>query len=241
MAIQSLPVRFAMDRAGPVGNDGATHSGSFDLAYLGCLPGFVLMAPSDEAELVHAVATAVQIDDRPSGLRYPRGSGVGVELPKRGEAWDIGKGRILREGNNIAILSLGPRLADAMKAADELAARGLPATVVDARFAKPLDTALIEQLARHHEVLITIEEGSIGGFSSAVLHHLATQGLLDRGLKVRPMILPDVFIDHDSQAKQIAFAKLSAEGHRRNGAGGDRRHGGVAGRAGDHRTLVLRS
>lgn len=211
VAIQSLPVRFAMDRAGPVGNDGATHSGSFDLAYLGCLPGFVLMAPSDEAELVHAVATAVQIDDRPSGLRYPRGAGVGVELPKHGEAWTIGKGRVLREGNNVAILSLGPRLGDAMKAADELAARGLPATVVDARFAKPLDISLIEQLARHHEVLITIEEGSIGGFSSSVLHHLATHGLLDRGLKVRPMILPDVFIDHESQAKQLAFAKLSAK------------------------------
>ena len=210
VAIQSLPVRFAMDRAGPVGNDGATHSGSFDLAYLGCLPGFVLMAPSDEAELMHAVATAVQIDDRPSGLRYPRGTGVGVELPKHGEVWPLGKGRILREGSNIAILSLGPRLADAMKAADELAAHGLPATVADARFAKPLDTALIEQLARNHEVLITVEEGSIGGFSSAVLHHLATRGLLDRGLKVRPMILPDVFIDHDSQSKQLAFAKLSA-------------------------------
>ena len=211
VAIQSLPVRFAMDRAGPVGNDGATHSGSFDLAYLGCLPGFVLMAPSDEAELMHAVATAVQINDRPSGLRYPRGAGVGVEMPKRGEVWPLGKGRILREGKNIAILSLGPRLADAMKAADELAAHGLPATVADARFAKPLDTAMIEQLARHHEVLITIEEGSIGGFSSAVLHHLATRGLLDRGLKVRPMILPDVFIDHDSQAKQLAFAGLSAK------------------------------
>ncbi len=210
VAIQSLPVRFAMDRAGPVGADGATHSGSFDLAYLGCLPGFVLMAPSDEAELMHAVATAVQINDRPSGLRYPRGSGVGVEMPEHGEAWNIGKGRILREGNNIAILSLGPRLADAMKAADELAAHGLPATVADARFAKPLDTGLIEQLARNHEVLITIEEGSIGGFSSAVLHYLATSGLLDRGLKVRPMILPDVFIDHDTQAKQLAFAKLSA-------------------------------
>ena len=169
------------------------------------------MAPSDEAELMHAVATAVQINDRPSGLRYPRGSGVGVELPEHGEAWDIGKGRILREGKNIAILSLGPRLADAMKAADELAAHGLPATVADARFAKPLDTKLIEQLARNHEVLITIEEGSIGGFSSAVLHYLASSGLLDRGLKVRPMILPDVFIDHDTQAKQLAFAKLSAK------------------------------
>jgi 1-deoxy-D-xylulose-5-phosphate synthase len=211
VAIQSLPVRFAMDRAGPVGNDGATHSGSFDLAYLGCLPGFVLMAPSDEAELMHVVATAVGIGDRPSGFRYPRGEGVGVALPARGEALPIGKGRLLREGNNIAILSLGPRLADALKAADELAARGLRSTVADARFAKPIDTALVEQLARHHEVLIIVEEGSIGGFSSAVLHHLACRGLLDRGLKVRPMVLPDIFIDHDSQAKQIAAAGLAAK------------------------------
>jgi 1-deoxy-D-xylulose-5-phosphate synthase len=211
VAIQSLPVRFAMDRAGPVGADGATHSGSFDLAYLGCLPGFVLMAPSDERELMHAVATAVTINDRPSALRYPRGEGVGVALPERGEVLPIGKGRILREGNNIAILSLGPRLADAMKAADELAARGLPATVADARFAKPIDTALIEQLARHHEVLITIEEGSTGGFGNLVLHHLAWKGLLDQGLKVRPMTLPDCFIDHNSQVKQIAEAGLSAK------------------------------
>ncbi|HTB43751.1 MAG TPA: 1-deoxy-D-xylulose-5-phosphate synthase [Acetobacteraceae bacterium] len=211
VAIQSLPVRFAMDRAGPVGADGATHSGSFDLAYLGCLPGFVLMAPSDEAELMHMVATAVGIGDRPSGFRYPRGEGVGVTLPARGEALPIGKGRLLREGTNIAILSLGPRLADALKAADELAARGLPTTVADARFAKPIDTALVEQLARHHEVLITIEEGSIGGFSSAVLHHLACRGLLDRGLKVRPMVLPDIFIDHDSQAKQLALAGLAVK------------------------------
>jgi 1-deoxy-D-xylulose-5-phosphate synthase len=211
VAIQSLPVRFAMDRAGPVGADGATHSGSFDLAYLGCLPGFVLMAPSDEAELVHAVATAVGIGDRPSGFRYPRGEGVGVALPARGEALPIGKGRVLREGTNIAILSLGPRLADALKAADELAARGLRTTVADARFAKPIDTALVEQLARHHEVLITVEEGSIGGFSSAVLHHLASRGLLDRGLKVRPLVLPDSFLDHDSQAKQLAVAGLSAK------------------------------
>ncbi|HVB69735.1 MAG TPA: 1-deoxy-D-xylulose-5-phosphate synthase [Acetobacteraceae bacterium] len=211
VAIQSLPVRFAMDRAGPVGADGATHSGSFDLAYLGCLPGFVLMAPSDEAELVHAVATAVGIGDRPSGFRYPRGEGVGVALPAHGEALPIGKGRVLREGTNIAILSLGPRLADALKAADELAARGLRTTVADARFAKPIDGALVEQLARHHEVLIIIEEGSIGGFSSAVLHHLACRGLLDRGLKVRPMVLPDRFLDHDSQAKQLALAGLSAK------------------------------
>ncbi|HUB43531.1 MAG TPA: 1-deoxy-D-xylulose-5-phosphate synthase [Acetobacteraceae bacterium] len=211
VAIQSLPVRFAMDRAGPVGADGATHSGSFDLAYLGCLPGFVLMAPSDEAELVHAVTTAVGIDDRPCGVRYPRGEGVGVALPERGAALPIGKGRVLREGNNIAILSLGPRLADALKAADELAARGFPATVADARFAKPIDGALAEQLARHHEVLITIEEGSIGGFSAQVVQHLAWKGLLDRGLKLRPMLLPDMFIDHDSQTKQLAVAKLSAK------------------------------
>jgi 1-deoxy-D-xylulose-5-phosphate synthase len=211
VAIQSLPVRFAMDRAGPVGADGATHSGSFDLAYLGCLPGFVLMAPADEAELVHVVATAVGIGDRPSGFRYPRGEGVGVALPAQGVALPIGKGRILREGTNIAILSLGPRLADALKAADELAARGLRTTVADARFAKPIDTALVEQLARHHEVLITVEEGSIGGFSSAVLHHLACRGLLDRGLKVRPLVLPDIFIDHDSQAKQLAVAGLTAK------------------------------
>lgn len=211
VAIQSLPVRFAMDRAGPVGADGATHSGSFDLAYLGCLPGFVLMAPSDEAELMHAVATAVGISDRPSGLRYPRGEGVGVTLPAHGEALPLGKGRVLRQGNNIAILSLGPRLADALKAADELAARGLPATVADARFAKPIDAALVEQLARHHEVLITIEEGSIGGFSAQVMQHLAWKGLLERGLKLRPMVLPDIFIDHDSQAKQLAVARLSAK------------------------------
>jgi 1-deoxy-D-xylulose-5-phosphate synthase len=210
VAIQSLPVRFAMDRAGPVGADGATHSGSFDLAYLGCLPGMVIMAPSDEAELVHAVATAVAIGDRPSAFRYPRGEGTGVALPTRGEIMTLGRGRLLREGNNIAILSLGPRLADAMKAADELAVRGFPTTVADARFAKPLDAALVEQLARHHEVLITIEEGSIGGFGSAVMHHLAWKGLLDHGLKIRPMVLPDRFIDHDSQTKQIAAAGLSA-------------------------------
>ncbi len=164
VAIQSLPVRFAMDRAGLVGADGATHAGSFDLAYLGCLPGMVLMAPSDEAELVHMVATAASIDDRPSAVRYPRGEGTGVALPAVPEMLPLGRGRVLREGSAVAILSLGTRLADALKAADELAARGLPATVADARFAKPLDAALIEQLARHHEVLITIEEGAVGGF-----------------------------------------------------------------------------
>ena len=211
VAIQSLPVRFAMDRAGLVGADGATHAGSFDIAYLSCLPGMVVMAPADEAELVHAVATATAIDDRPSAFRYPRGEGVGVALPERGVPWELGKGRLLREGNSIAIVSLGTRLADALRAADELAARGLPTTVVDARFAKPLDTALIEQIARHHEVVITVEEGAIGGFGSAVLHHLALKGLLDGGVKLRPMALPDRFLDHDSQAKQLAAAGLTAK------------------------------
>ena len=211
VAIQSLPVRFAMDRAGLVGNDGATHAGSFDIAYLSCLPGMVVMAPADEAELVHAVATATAIDDRPSAFRYPRGEGLGVTLPERGVPWTLGEGRMLREGNSIALISLGTRLADTMRAADELAARGLPATVVDARFAKPLDTALIEQIARHHEVVITIEEGAAGGFGAAVMHHLAWKGLLDGGLKLRPMTLPDRFIDHESQGKQLAAAGLGVK------------------------------
>jgi 1-deoxy-D-xylulose-5-phosphate synthase len=160
---------------------------------------------------MHAVATAASIGDRPSALRYPRGDGLGVALPSQGEVMALGKGRVVREGGSVAILSLGPRLADALRAADELAARGLSTTVADARFAKPLDAALVEQLAKHHEVLITIEEGSIGGFGSAVLHHLAWKGLLDGGLKVRPMVLPDWFIDHDSQAKQLAEAQLTAK------------------------------
>jgi 1-deoxy-D-xylulose-5-phosphate synthase len=209
VAIQSLPVRFALDRAGPVGADGATHSGSFDIAYLGCLPGMVIMAPSDEAELMHAVATSVTINDRPSAFRYPRGEGTGVAMPTQGEVLRLGVGRVIREGHSIAILSLGSRLGDALKAADELTARGFPTTVADARFAKPIDTALLEQLARNHEVLITIEEGSIGGFASQVMHHLAWRGLMDHGLKVRPMVLADRFIDHDSQAKQLAEAGLS--------------------------------
>jgi 1-deoxy-D-xylulose-5-phosphate synthase len=200
-----------MDRAGYVGADGATHAGSFDLAYLGCLPNMVIMAPSDEAELMHAVATAATIGDRPSAFRYPRGEGTGVALPTAGEILTLGKGRVLREGKNIAILSLGTRLGDALKAADELAARGFPTTVADARFAKPVDTALLEQLARHHEVLITIEEAAIGGFSAQVMQHLAWKGLLDSGLKIRPMVMPDVFIDHDSQARQLAEAGLSAK------------------------------
>ena len=210
VAIQSLPVRFAIDRAGLVGADGATHAGSFDLAYLGCLPGFVIMAPADEAELVHMVATAAAIDDRPSAVRYPRGEGTGVALPERGEILPIGRGRILREGGRIAILSLGTRLADALAAADELATRGLPATVADARFAKPLDLDLVERLARHHDVLVTIEEGSMGGFGAAVMQHLAWQGLLDGAVKLRPMVLPDSFLDHDSPAKQIKQANIAA-------------------------------
>jgi 1-deoxy-D-xylulose-5-phosphate synthase len=209
VAIQSLPVRFAIDRAGLVGADGATHAGSFDVTYLGCLPGMVVMAPADESELVHMIATAVTIGDRPSAVRYPRGEGVGVPLPKEGVPLPIGRGRVLREGNTIAIVSLGTRLSDVMKAADELAARGLPSTVVDARFAKPFDTALIEQLAREHEVLLTVEEGAFGGFSAAVMHHLAWAGLLE-GVKFRPMTLPDRFIDHNSQPKQIAEAGLAA-------------------------------
>jgi 1-deoxy-D-xylulose-5-phosphate synthase len=210
VTLQNLPMVFAIDRAGMVGADGATHAGSFDIAYMACLPNMVIMAPSDEAELVHTVATSVAVDDRPVAFRYPRGEGTGIALPTKGEVLALGKGRIMREGNNIAILSLGTRLADAMKAADELAARGFPTTVADARFAKPIDTALVEQLARHHAVLITIEEASIGGFATQVMHHLAWKGLLDKGLKFRPMVMPDVFIDHDSQARQLVQAGLSA-------------------------------
>ncbi|MDM7947507.1 MAG: 1-deoxy-D-xylulose-5-phosphate synthase [Oceanibaculum nanhaiense] len=212
VAIQRLPVRFAIDRAGLVGADGATHAGSFDVAYLGCLPDFVLMAAADEAELVHMVATCAAIDDRPSAVRYPRGEGVGIELPARGQPLEIGKGRVLREGTAVAILSYGARLQECLAAAEELAGYGLSATVADARFAKPLDTGLVERLAREHEVLITIEEGSVGGFGSFVLQHLALAGMLDAGLRVRPMVLPDRFIDHDSPEKQYAEAGLNAAG-----------------------------
>ncbi len=211
VAIQGLPVRFGIDRAGLVGADGATHAGSFDLAYLGCLPGFVLMAPADELELMHMVATSAGIDDRPSGVRYPRGEGTGVALPERGTPLAVGKGRILREGSAVAILSLGTRLADSLRAADELAARGLSTTVADARFAKPFDAAMVEQLARHHSVLIIVEEGSIGGFGAAVLQHLAMRGLLDGGVRVRSMTLPDRFIDHNTPAAQIIEAGLGAK------------------------------
>ena len=212
VAIQRLPVRFAMDRAGLVGADGPTHAGSFDIAYLGCLPGFVLMAAADEADLVHMVATAVAIDDRPSALRYPRGEGRGVPMPEEGQPLEIGKGRIVREGTKVALFSYGARLGECLKAADELAAHGLSTTVADARFAKPLDVDLLLRLAREHEVLITIEEGSIGGFGAFVMQALAEHGVLDRGLKVRSMVLPDVFLDQDSPNAMYAKAGLDAKG-----------------------------
>jgi 1-deoxy-D-xylulose-5-phosphate synthase len=212
VAIQRLPVRFALDRAGLVGADGPTHAGSFDIAYLGCLPGFVIMAASDEAELVHMVATAVAIDDRPSALRFPRGEGVGLDLPAVGIPLEIGKGHIVREGNSVALLSFGARLMECLKAAEDLAAQGLSTTIADARFAKPLDSDLVLRLAREHEVLITIEEGAIGGFGSHVLQHLAERGMLDSGLKVRCMVLPDVFIDQDTPAAMYARARLDAKG-----------------------------
>jgi len=212
VAIQSLPVRFAIDRAGFVGADGATHAGSFDLAYLGCLPNFVIMAAADEAELKHMVATAASIDDRPSAFRYPRGEGTGVQMPEVGEVLPIGKGRILREGSTVALLSLGTRLGEALKAADQLAALGLSTTVADARFMKPLDTDLIRQLAQNHEVLVTIEEGSIGGFGSHVLQYLSDNGLLDHGLKVRSKVMPDCFVDQDKPEVMCQKAGLSASG-----------------------------
>ncbi len=212
IAIQRLPVRFALDRAGLVGADGPTHAGAFDVAYLGCLPGFVLMAAADEADLVHMVATQVAIDDRPSALRYPRGEGRGVPMPEEGKPLEIGKGRVLREGHKVALFSYGARLGECLKAADELAALGLSTTVADARFAKPLDTDLLLRLAREHEVLVTIEEGSIGGFGSQVLQTLADHGVLDAGLKVRTMILPDIFIDQDTPAAMYAKAGLDARG-----------------------------
>ena len=210
VAIQGLPVRFAIDRAGLVGADGATHAGAFDLAYLCCLPGFIIMAAADESELVHMIATARYINDAPSAIRYPRGEGVGVELPDHGVPLPIGKGRVLRRGSTVAILSLGSRLKDCLLAAEQLAALGLNTTVADARFAKPLDVELVKQLAQEHELLIILEEGSVGGFSSQVLHFLALEGLLDGGLKIRPMTLPDLFIDHASSDEQYKIAQLDS-------------------------------
>ncbi len=212
VAIQSLPVRFAMDRAGLVGADGATHAGSFDIAYLGTLPNFVLMAAANEAELVHMVATTAVIDDRPSALRYPRGEGWGtIERPLVGVPLEIGKGKIWKEGSSIAILSYGTRLHEALLAAEKLSGYGLSATVADARFAKPLDTDMIRRLARQHEVLITIEEGAVGGFGSHVMQFLAWEGLLDHGLKVRPMVLPDRFQDQDTPDRMYEAAGLDSK------------------------------
>jgi 1-deoxy-D-xylulose-5-phosphate synthase len=214
VAIQNLPVRFAMDRAGLVGADGPTHAGAFDIAYLGCLPGFVIMAPSDEGELMHMVATAAAYDEGPIGFRYPRGEGMGVELPERGEILEIGKGRILREGSKVAILSLGTRLADSMKAAAELENYGISTTVADARFAKPIDRDLLRRLAANHEALIAIEEGSIGGFGAQVFQALSEDGMLDgaRGaFKFRSMTLPDAYIDHDKHELMIARAMLDSK------------------------------
>jgi 1-deoxy-D-xylulose-5-phosphate synthase len=213
VAIQRLPVRFMMDRAGLVGADGPTHAGSFDLAYLGCLPGFVIMAAADEAELVHMVATAAAIDDRPSAVRYPRGDGVGVERPTTGTPLEIGRGRVIRQGSTVALLSLGTRLAECLKAAETLAAHGISTTVADARFAKPLDADLIRRLARQHELLLTIEEAAIGGFGAHVLQLLADEGALERpGFKVRSLVLPDQFLDHDTPTAMYAKAGLDANG-----------------------------
>ncbi len=210
VALQKLPVRFAIDRAGLVGADGPTHAGSFDLGFLGALPGITIMAPADEAELVHMVATAAAIDDGPSAVRFPRGEGTGVALPAVGEVLPIGKGRIVREGTKIALFSLGTRLGECLKAADELGARGYSTTVADARFAKPLDEALLARLAREHEMLITVEEGAMGGFGAFVLHALARNGLLDQGVKIRTLTLPDRFIEHDTPVRMYDEAGLNA-------------------------------
>ena len=212
VALQNLPVRFPIDRAGLVGADGATHAGAFDVAYLSCLPNMTVMAASDEAELTHMVRTAAAYDDGPIAFRYPRGNGVGVELPERGSVLEIGRGRVVREGSRVALLSLGTRLAECLAAAERMEEMGLGATVADARFAKPLDTDLVSRLAREHELLVTIEEGSVGGFGSHVLHYLATTGALDRGLKVRPMVLPDRYIDQASPERMYHWAGLDAAG-----------------------------
>ena len=209
VALQNLPVRFAMDRAGYVGADGQTHCGAFDIAYLACLPNMIVMAPSDEAELVHMVATAAAFDDAPIAFRYPRGEGVGVDMPERGEVLPIGKGRILREGTKIALLSYGTRLQDCLDAAEELTAHGLSTTVANGRFAKPLDEDLVRRLATEHEVLVSIEEGSVGGFGSQVAQFLAMDGVFDAGLKFRPMVMPDLFLDQDAPRRQVEIAGLA--------------------------------
>ena len=211
VAIQSLPVRFAIDRAGQVGADGATHAGSFDLTYLCTLPNFVVMAPSDENELNNCVATSTLINDRPSAFRYPRGEGLGIKINEKPELWEIGKGKIIREGNKVCILSLGTRLRDSLQASEILASYGLPATVVDARFAKPIDELLITQLARDHQVLVTVEEGSIGGFSAQVMSFLAKSAALDKGLKFRPLFFPDKFINHGKPEEQNSECGIDSE------------------------------
>jgi 1-deoxy-D-xylulose-5-phosphate synthase len=210
VAIQNLPVRFAIDRAGLVGADGATHAGSFDVTYLATLPNFVVMAAADEAELVHMVHTAALYDEGPIAFRYPRGNGTGVPLPETPERLAIGKGRIVRHGTKVALLSLGTRLAEALKAADQLEAKGLSTTVADLRFAKPLDSELIRKLMATHEVVVTVEEASIGGLGAHVLTLASDEGLIDAGLKIRTMRLPDQFQDHDAPEKQYDEARLNA-------------------------------
>ena len=212
VAIQSLPVRFAIDRAGQVGADGATHAGSFDLTYLCTLPNFIVMAPSSENELCNSIATSLLINDRPSAFRYPRGEGIGEKINEKPEAWEIGKAKLIREGNKVCILSLGTRLKDALIASEVLASYGLPTTVVDARFAKPIDELLITQLARDHEVLITVEEGSIGGFSAQVMSFLSKTGALDKGLKFRPIFFPDIFVNHGKPEQQNSECGIDSEG-----------------------------
>ena len=212
VAIQSLPVRFAIDRAGQVGADGATHAGSFDLTYLCTLPNFIVMAPSSENELCNCIATSLLINDRPSAFRYPRGEGIGEKINEKPEAWEIGKAKLIREGNKVCILSLGTRLKDALIASEVLATYGLPTTVVDARFAKPIDELLITQLARDHEVLITVEEGSIGGFSAQVMSFLSKTGALDKGLKFRPIFFPDIFVNHGKPEQQNTECGIDSEG-----------------------------
>ena len=212
VAIQKLPVRFPIDRAGLVGADGPTHAGSYDTSFLGILPGFVVMAPSDEAQLRHMVATAALYDEGPIAFRYPRGEGIGVDLPEIGTTIEIGKGRIIREGTNLALLSFGSRLNIALEAAEELQKSGLSTTVADARFAKPLDHDLIKNLAKNHELLLLIEEGSVGGFGSFVLHFLSQTGMLDQNIKVRSLCFPDYFIEQNTPQNMYAEAGLSAEG-----------------------------